>query len=147
MGADDNIAYNIGTLAKYAILNTDEGFEDSAIVSDALSEGMASDIVKAVEITLNKGTNVLSMCKKGQAINEGDTLMVIQNTYDQEDLTTILKNLSINDDSVSELGRKTIKSEVTGWVQDIKIERTVELSDLSPSLRKIVKSYEDITGH
>ena len=143
MGADDNIAYNIGTLAKYAILNTDEGFEDSAIVSDALSEGMASDIVKAVEITLNKGTNVLSMCKKGQAINEGDTLMVIQNTYDQEDLTTILKNLSINDDSVSELGRKTIKSEVTGWVQDIKIERTVELSDLSPSLRKIVKSYED----
>ena len=143
MGADDNIAYNIGTLAKYAILNTDEGYEDSAIISDTLSEGMASDIVKAVDITLDKNTNVLSMCKKGQAVNEGDTLMVIQNTYDQEDLTTILKNLSINDDNVSELGRKTIKSEVTGWVQDIKIERTVELSELSPSLRKIVKAYED----
>jgi len=35
MGADDNIAYNIGTLAKFAILNTDEGFEDSAIISNS----------------------------------------------------------------------------------------------------------------
>ena len=143
MGADDNIAYNIGTLAKYAILNTDEGYEDSAIVSDALSEGMASNIVKATSIVLDKNTNVFNMCKKGQAINEGDTLLVIQNTYDQDDLTTILKNLSVDADNITELGRKTIKSEVTGWVQDIVIERTVELSELSPSLRKIVKEYED----
>lgn len=143
MGADDNIAYNIGTLAKYAILNTDEGYEDSAIVSDALSEGMASNIVKSTSIVLDKNTNVFNMCKKGQAINEGDTLLVIQNTYDQDDLTTILKNLSVDADNITELGRKTIKSEVTGWVQDIVIERTVELSELSPSLRKIVKEYED----
>lgn len=142
MGADDNIAYNIGTLAKYAILNTDEGFEDSAIVSDALSEGMASDIVKAVSIILDKNTNVFNMCKKGQAVNEGDTLLVIQNSYDEEDLTTILRNLSVDSDNVTELGRKTIKSEVTGWVQDIIIDRTVELDELSPSLKKIVKEYE-----
>lgn len=143
MGADDNIAYNIGTLAKYAILNTDEGYEDSAIVSDALSEGMASNIVKETSIVLDKNTNIFNMCKKGQAVNEGDTLLVIQNTYDQDDLTTILKNLSVDTDNITELGRKTIKSEVTGWVQDIVIERTVELSELSPSLRKIVKEYED----
>lgn len=142
MGADENIAYNIGTLAKFAILNTDEGFEDSAIISDALSEGMASDIVKAIPITLPKNTNVLSMCLKGQTVNEGDTLMVIQNDYDEEDLTTIMRNLSADDDSITELGRKTVKSEVTGWVQDIIIERTVELDELSPSLKKLVKSYE-----
>ena len=143
MGADDNIAYNIGTLAKFAILNTDEGFEDSAIVSDALSEGMASDIVKATTIVLDKNTNVFNMCKKGQAVNEGDTLLVIQNSYDEEDLTTILRNLSVDSDNITELGRKTIKSEVTGWVQDIIIDRTVELDELSPSLKKIVKDYEN----
>lgn len=142
MGADDNIAYNIGTLAKYAILNTDEGFEDSAIVSDALSEGMASDIVKAVPIVLSKNTNIFNMCKKGQAINEGDTLFVIQNDYNEDDLTTIMRNLSADDSAISELGRKTVKSEVTGWVQDIIIERTVELDELSPSLRKLVREYE-----
>lgn len=142
MGADENIAYNIGTLAKYAILNTDEGFEDSAIVSDALSEGMASDIVKAVSIVLPKNTNIFNMCKKGQAVNEGDTLFVIQNDYNEDDLTTIMRNLSADDSAITELGRKTIKSEVTGWVQDIIIERTVELDELSPSLRKVVKDYE-----
>lgn len=142
MGADENIAYNIGTLAKFAILNTDEGFEDSAIISDALSEGMASDIVKAVPIVLPKTTNIFNMCTKGQEVNEGDTLMIIQNDYNEDDLTTIMKNLSADDDAITELGRKTIKSEVTGWVQDIIIERTVELDELSPSLRKLVKAYE-----
>lgn len=142
IGADENIAYNIGTLAKFAILNTDEGFEDSAIISDSLSEGMASDIVKAVSIVLDKKTNVFNLCTKGQSINEGETLMVIQNDYNEDDLTTIMKNLSADNDELTELGRKTIKSEVTGWVQDIIIERTVELDELSPSLKKIVKAYE-----
>ena len=33
-----NLAYNIGTLTKVAIMHTDKGFEDSAIISQDLSE-------------------------------------------------------------------------------------------------------------
>lgn len=142
VGADDNIAYNIGTLAKFAILNTDEGYEDSAIVSDTLSEQMASDIVLEKEITIPKEASVYDLVKKGQKITEGDTLMILQNSYDDEDVNVLLRNLSGDEDEVTDLGRIPIKSKVTGVVQDIIIERTVDISELSPSLKTIVKKYE-----
>ena len=142
IGIDDNIAYNIGTLAKFAILNTDEGFEDSAIVSNSLSEAMASDVVLEKLITIPKDANVYNMIKKGQVINEGDTLMILQNAYDEDDVNILLKNLSGSEEEITDLGRIPITSKVTGVVQDIKIERTVELDELSPTLKKIVKDYE-----
>ena len=142
MGSDDNIAYYIGTLAKFAILNTDEGFEDSAIVSESLSEAMASDIVIEKEITVPKDASVYNLVKKGQAINEGDTLMILQNAYDEEDVNTLLRNLAGSEEEITNLGRVPITSKVTGVVQDIIIERTVELDELSPTLKKIVSAYE-----
>lgn len=143
MGADDNIAYNIGTLAKFAILNTDEGFEDSAIISNSLSEAMASDVVLEKEITIPKAANVYNLVKKGQEIHEGDTLMILQNAYDEEDVNMLLKNLAGSEDEITDLGRIPIKSKVTGVVQDIIIERTVEIDELSPTLKKVVNSYEN----
>ena len=142
MGADDNIAYNIGTLAKFAILNTDEGFEDSAIVSSSLSEAMASDVVMEKEITVPKDASVYNLVKKGQTIKEGDTLMILQNSYDEEDVNTLLRNLAGSEEEITDLGRIPITSKVTGVVQDIIIERTVEIDELSPSLKKIVTAYE-----
>lgn len=142
VGYDDNVAYDIGTLAKFAILNTDEGFEDSAIVSSSLSEAMASDVVMEKEITIPKDASVYNLVKKGQAINEGDTLMILQNSYDEEDVNTLLRNLAGSEEEITDLGRIPITSKVTGVVQDIIIERTVELDELSPSLKKIVSLYE-----
>lgn len=143
IGVDDNIAYNIGTLAKFAILNTDEGFEDSAIISNSLSEAMASDIVLEKEITIPKAANIYNLVKKGQEIHEGDTLMIIQNAYDEDDVNMLLKNLAGSEEEITDLGRIPIKSKVTGVVQDIIIERTVEIDELSPTLKKVVTSYEN----
>lgn len=143
IGVDDNIAYNIGTLAKFAILNTDEGFEDSAIISNSLSEAMASDVVLEKEITIPKAANIYNLVKKGQEIHEGDTLMIIQNAYDEDDVNMLLKNLAGNEEEITDLGRIPIKSKVTGVVQDIIIERTVEIDELSPTLKKVVTSYEN----
>ena len=138
----DNLAYNVGPLAKLAILVTDEGFEDSAIIDDDLSEMMASDIVILKDLFLEKGSNVYSMVKKGQPVQEGDPLIIFQNAFDAEDANALIKNLSADQDEINEIGRVTLKSKVTGIVQDIKMYRTVELNELSPSLKKIFKEYE-----
>ena len=142
MGYNDNIAYNIGTLCKFAILYTDEGYEDSAIISKDMSRYMTADIVLKKEVSLPKGTNVYNMVKKGQAIKEGDPLLIIQNTYDEDDANTLLKNLVGDENDITELGRRPIRSKVTGIVQDIVISRTVEKDELSDSLKKIVTDYE-----
>lgn len=145
IGPSDNIAYNIGTIAKIAILNTDEGFEDSAIISEDLCEAMSSEVVLMCPnhpLVIPKDTNVYNLVKKGQKIEEGDTLLTIQRPYDEEDANTLLKNLVDDPEEITNLGRIPIKSKVTGTVQDIVIYRTVDVEDLSPSLKKIVKDYE-----
>lgn len=145
IGATDNVTYNIGTIAKIAILNTDEGYEDSAIISDDLCRDMASEVVLMCPnhpIVLDKNTNVYNLVKKGQKIEEGDTLLTIQRPYDEEDANILLKNLVDDPEEITNLGRVPIKSKVTGVVQDIIIYRTVDVDELSPSLKKIVTEYE-----
>lgn len=143
MGEGDNLAYNIGTMCKFAVLYTDEGFEDSAIVSEDLAEDMTSDIVLQVDKSFDKNTNIYNMVSVGQEIQEGDVLLVAQSAFEDEDLNTLMRNLTAEDkDDITDIGRIPIKSKVTGVVQDIKIFRTVEIEELSPTLQKIVKKYE-----
>lgn len=142
VGHNDDIAYNIGTMAKIALLNTDEGFEDSAIISSWLSDAMSSDIVVKKDVILPKNTNIYNMVKKGQPIQEGDPLMIFQNAFEEEDVNILLKNLVDDEEMISELGRIPIKSKVTGVVENIKISRTVEKEELSDSLKKKVNELE-----
>lgn len=139
----DNYAYDIGTFVKYAIMLTDEGYEDSCIQTEWIGDAMSSTVVISKEYTLPKDTNVHFIAKKGQAIQEGEPLLIFQNAFDEEDANALIKLLSDDDDDiVSELGRIPIYSKVTGIIKDIKILRTVEIDELSPSLKKIVTNYE-----
>ena len=140
-GESDNLAYNLGVLAKVAILNTDEGFEDSTSVSEWLSDAMTTNVVVEKDKDISKNSNVYFMAKVGQAIQEGDPLLIFQNAFDEKDANMLLKNIT-DSEFVSDLGRVTVKSKYTGVVQDIRIYRTCEIDDMSESLQKIVKSYE-----
>lgn len=142
VGDGNDIAYSIGNLVKIAIMNTDEGYEDSAIVSHKLSEDMSSNIILLKPVTLPKNTNVYNMVKKGQKIEEGDPLLIFQNAFDDETANNLLKTLAIDNKEMSDLGRIPVKSSITGIVKDIKIYRTVEKSELSSSLKKIVNEYD-----
>ena len=141
-GANNDLEYNIGPLVKCAMLDTDEGFEDSAIISDALSEALSSDMVVKKEVNLPKTTNVYKLLEPGTPIQEGDTLMIMQSPFDEEDANALLKTLVDDPEEISNLGRIHINSKVTGVLQDIEIYRTVELDELSDSLKKICKKYE-----
>ena len=136
-----NLSASVGVLSKVAILETDEGYEDSAIISNRLSENLASQVVIQKPVLLDANTNVYKMIKKGTKINVGDTLLIIQNSFDDEDANLLLKNIT-DEELVSEAGRIPIKSKITGVVQDIKIYRTCELEDMSDTLRKVVQAYE-----
>ena len=137
-----NLSTSVGVLSKIAILETDEGYEDSAIISKKLSEDLMSQVVVQKEILLDANTNVYKMIKKGKSVNVGDTLMIIQNAFDDEDANALMKNIT-DEELVSSIGRIPITSKITGVVQDIKIYRSCELDDMSDSLRKIVEDYEN----
>lgn len=141
-GYDDAATYNQGTLAKIAIITSDKGFEDSCIVSSYISDALSTDVVTEVPVTLSKNTNIFNMVSVGDTVQEGDPLLIIQNTFDDNDVNVLLKNLVDDEDTVTSLGRIPIKSHHTGYVEDIKIYRTCEIEEMSPSLKKIVSEYE-----
>lgn len=141
VGYNDNLSYNIGPLCKVAILTTDEGFEDSAIISEWLSEALAFTSTCEVECLLSKDCNVLNILKKGDKVSEGDPLIVYQNAYDDEDVNAILKMMA-GDSFINEFGRSFVKSKITGYIEDIEILRTCDTSEMSPSLQKIINDYE-----
>lgn len=142
IGDTGDLAYCLGPLVKVIIMNTDEGYEDSAIISEYLSEDMTSDVVLEQDVTLEKMSNVYFMVQKGQTVKEGDPLIIFQNAFDDNDVNILLKNLSDDEDEIAELGRRTKKSHVEGVVEDIKIYRTCEKEETSDSLKKIISKYE-----
>lgn len=142
VGFGVNPAYNLGLIAKIAILNTDEGYEDSAIGSTYLSEAMSSEVVDMRPVILDKNTNIYNMVKIGDHIEQGDPLLIFQNSFDDNDVNVLLKNLVDDEKKISDLGRIPIRSEVTGEVQDIIIRRTCDKSELSSSIRKSVNDLE-----
>lgn len=142
-GEDDNLAYNIGKLTKIAIINTEEGYEDSAAVTQDLCNKLTTRITMPKIVTLPKNTNVFNVLKKGTPVEEGDTLMIMQAPSDQDDVNLLLKNLAADEEEVTELGRIPIHSHYTGIIKDVKIYRTCDIDDeMSDSLKKLVKSYE-----
>ena len=143
LGESGNLAANVGTLAKVAIINTDEGFEDAAAVSESFAKKLGTSVIMNIETVLDKGSNLFVYKTVGDKVMEGDTLFAYSTDFDDDVANTLLKNLSMNSDQLSELGRKPVKTKYTGVIQGIEIYRTVELDELSPSLRDFVVKYEN----
>lgn len=145
VGTTDNLSYSIGPMVKFAIMNASEGYEDSAIVTEGLSEDLASDVVIMEHgrgFVIPKDAEIFNFIKKGTYVKEGDELFTLQNAYDDEEANALLRALKSDNDVLS-AGRITIKAGHTGVIEDIVIKRTVEIDELSPTLKKIVKSYGD----
>ena len=139
----NSLSYNIGTLAKVAIMNTDMGFEDSCVVDEFVSEALSTELCVQKEIALASTANIYYMVNKGEPIEEGEPLIIFTDSFEDEDANAILRSIAKdNEGELSDIGRKNIHSKVSGIVQDIKIYRTVDISKLSPTLKKIVNKYE-----
>ena len=142
LGESDNLAYNIGTLAKVAIINSDEGFEDSGVISESMAHNLATKIIYCFSAVVNKDSKIFKIAKVGDHIEAADTLLLWEDMFDDEDTSDLMNSLANSDTDFSELGKKKLEAEITGELKDIKIYRTVEIEDLSESVAKVVKAYE-----
>lgn len=140
-----NLAYNVGTLTKVAIMHTDEGFEDSAVISESLSQKMGSEVILMLDARLNAKDTDIKWLKPGTPIQEGQVIMSYRSEFEDSEATDVISKIieknsgDKSKDLMDELGKILIKSKVTGFVQDIKVYSTVDPSEMSPSLRKFVE--------
>mgnify|MGYP004613222091 CR=1 FL=1 len=141
-GESDNLSYNVGKLAKVAIINTDEGFEDSGMCTQRMCDMLATRVIEKEDHTIDKDANVLFIAKIGDKIEPEQPLIIWNDPHEEEEANTLMRILGNDQEKINEIGRKVIRSEVSGVISDIKIYRTVEIDELSESLQKIVNNYE-----
>lgn len=143
LGESDKLSYMTGTLTKVAVISSDDGFEDSGVCTEKLSEELTTQVVYQFGHVIEKDAVIYKLAKIGDNVNVGDPLIVWQDAFEEEDATALLKYVNMDDtNSISTIGRRSVLSETTGRVVDIKIYRTCEITDMSESLQKIVKAYE-----
>lgn len=137
---DGTATYKAGTLTKVALAQGYYTYEDSSMVSKQLCEDMATEVVMKKDVILGPNSNVDFIVKKGDEIHVGDPLIIFDASYGDEGINKMLASM---DDEVSkqisELGKKKLKSKYAGVIEDIKVYYTVELDEMSDSLRKVVK--------
>ena len=134
--------FNIGSLQKVALLSSSLTYEDSSYVSKKLSREMATEVVMQKQAVLGPNTNVDFMAKIGDKVQNGDELIRFEKSFDEESINQLLFN--VGDEFKEEIimsGKDKIKSKYSGVIEDIKVFCTVELEELSPSLRQIVNQY------
>ena len=142
-----NLAYNIGTLTKVAIMHTDKGFEDSAIISQDLSEKMASEIVLQVDVLMDAKDIDIQCVEIGKPLHEGEVIMSYRAALEDQDATDIINKMASKNagneskELMDEIGKIKVKSKVTGKLQDIKIYSTIPTSEMSKSLAAFVNKY------
>lgn len=143
VGITDNYAYNIGTFCKFAILMSDEGYEDSCRSTHWLAKALSSTVVIEQQYSFSKDTNITYIAKKGQQVQEGESILTFQNVFDDEDANILLRALKDEGGAelVEEIGRISLKSKVTGVVKDVIVRRCVDTEECSQSLQKIIKDY------
>ena len=137
---------NIGVLAKVAIASIDDILEDSEPMTKKLSERLGYWAIVRKSVSLPCTTKVGDIVKIGDHVNIGDVLIKYDKYGEDEEEMRLINEISKNmsSDQVSEFidsTSTTLKSTDSGEIIGIKMYCTVELDELSPSMRKLVQSY------
>ena len=141
VGESDNLTYDIGKLAKIAIMNTDGGYEDAGMCTERLSNKLASHVIKKVSMIISKDATISKFAAIGDHVKVNEPLVIWSDPHDEEDVDVLSRTLG-SDVDVSEFGRRSLKSNTTGTIADIRLYRTNDLDELSPTVQKIFKAYE-----
>lgn len=138
----EDITYSQGYMQKIAIASGDYTLEDSSIITEDVSEALASNVTMMKSVTLGPNANILKMVKKGQHIKTGQELIVFEHSFDDAEANKLLDSL---DDDFTEfvegIGQDSVQSKFTGEVVDIKIFYNVDLEEMSESMRTIIQNY------
>lgn len=144
-GNEKDVAMRLGPLVKVAVIPEWDIYEDSAPVTHAASERMATKMVMPVTVVLNKDAHVSKMIALNDHVNAGDTLIVYDDFDLDDDVKALISSLREGErEGIIESNATTKKTHYTGEVVDIDIVSTVELDELSESLRVIVSNHWDM---
>lgn len=129
----------IGTLTKIAIMSGYFTYEDATLITEKMSRNMTTNIVMPKKVSLGKNSNVTYHVNIGDRVEVGDPLLVFDESYADDSINKLLANMSTDiKNQLNATSKVPVKSKYAGLIQDIKVYYTVDKSELSPSLAKMI---------
>jgi hypothetical protein len=141
-GKKDDITYSLGRVSKVAITSGDFTLEDSSMITEQLSEDMATKVTMRKTKILDKNATVSYIAKEGQEIKTGEPLLIFENAFKDDSINDILSKIG-NEfaENIAEMSKNELKCKYTGKVVKINIYYTNEIDEYSTSLQNVIKSY------
>ncbi len=134
------LSYKAGTLARTAIVTTDQTYEDSIMVSRKLTEDTSSYVTVTREVGLGPKANLQRMVSVGDTVQPNTPLAVFENMPEDAGTSEILSRIGAEYDQViTELATNVARARDAGEVVEIKAYYNRELNELSASLRAAVQ--------
>jgi hypothetical protein len=141
-GDSTEVAMRLGPIVKIAIIPEWDIYEDSAPITHGASEKMATQMVMPVAVSLDKDTYVSKMCKIGDKVEAGQSVITFDNYHSDPEMMSYIEAIrQETGEDLIETNSTTKKTHYTGTIVDIKVYTTVELDELSDSLKGIVSDY------
>ena len=141
---DKTVEMSCGAMANVAFLENDVVNEDATEISERLSQQLSMFPVNARTVILNRRSQILDSVKVGDHVSHIDHLL----TFVEEPMEGANSQLfQVDDDTLSliaQLNRQTPRSRFGGKIVKIEAYYGCPISEMHPSLAKIVKaSIED----
>lgn len=131
------LVMKFGRTVKVALTMTNEVFEDSSAISTELSEDMSTIIVKEKSFIIEFNKNITGLIPEGTEVEPNDILFTVL------DENTDYNNLSESTiEMLQSLASLSPKAKVKGKIDKYEIRYNGELSDMSPSLRKLASRLD-----
>ena len=134
----------VGALVKVAIYSSYNTYEDADFITEKVSHMCETEMVFRIRATIGKNSNVFNMVSVGDEVAVGDALIEFDESFEESDINELLASLGDNEElkgAILQNNRNTRKTDKSGIIEEIKIYSATDLSELSPSLRKIVGDY------
>lgn len=139
----EDITYTQGYLAKVAMSCGDFTLEDSSLITEGVSEAMATMVTMMIPASFGVNTNILKIKKKGQHIKTGEALVEFEHSFENAEANKLLDNISDEySDYIENIGVDSIISKYTGDIVDVKVYYNRDFEDFSESVQKIITEYK-----
>lgn len=133
-----------GRLSSVAIACLDVTFEDSTVITNETAEDMGSEISFMRTASISASANISKYAKKGDSVKSSDSLVVFEETFndDSGDVGKLLDKLGSDfEQGISEYSKSVKPAKYTGVISDFRLYYNKEISEFSPSIQKMLKSY------
>ena len=131
-----------GVIAKVAACGLDQTYEDASVISQSLSEKLASEVIEQTSLGLTADSNIISIKKVGDKIKVGEPLAVFESSLESKEISSLLSKLDTDTKSALEANARNSKlSKYEGTIVDIEVFYDKPIEEYSESLQKLITSY------